>query len=231
MVKFKNMITIVHGNDITTSRKFFLDQKDENSLTFDAESLVLDELEHSLQGFGLFGERKKIFIENLFSRKATKNLEPIGSLLSKNQGLNVYVWADKEVGVKSLLSYPRFENKNFKIPNTIWSFLDGIRPNNLSNVKSFHSAINSTEPEIVFAMIVRQFRLLLGLTESSENTIDEVKRLAPWQKSKLMRQASLFDKDSLKQIYKKLYKIEKQQKTGSSNLSLVQNIDILLLQI
>ena len=80
-------------------------------------------------------------------------------------------------------------------------------------------------------MIIRQFRLLLGLSESSNNNIDEIKRLAPWQKSKLVRQASLFGVDKLKQIYKMLYKIDKSQKTGKSPLTLVQDIDILMLEI
>lgn len=225
------MITLVHGSDSVSSRKFFLDQKDEESLTFDAESLILSELEQSLGGSGLFGNTKKIFLENLFTRKSAKNIEPIGKLLTSNPDLNVYFWADKEVGVKPLASFPKFENKNFKIPQSMWAFLDGIRPNNALNVSSFHKTLQETEPEIIFAMIVRQFRLMLGLSESSSENIDEVKRIAPWQKSKLVRQASMFEISKLKTIYKKLYKIDKTTKTGKSQLTLVQNIDILLLEI
>ena len=69
------------------------------------------------------------------------------------------------------------------------------------------------------------------LFQDSKENIDEVKRIAPWQKSKIVRQASLFGEEKLKLIYKKLYKIDKTTKTGKSNLTLVQNIDILLLEI
>ncbi len=225
------MITLIHGNDSLSSRKYFLDQKDEESLTFDAESLILSEFEQSLAGSGLFGSSKKIFIENLFSRKSAKNLDAIGKLLTSNQDQNVYIWADKEVGVKALTTFPKIENKVFKIPQNIWNFLDNIMPSTASNVSAFHRTLNEAEPEIIFAMLIRQFRLMLGLINNSSENIDEVKRIAPWQKSKIVRQASLFDEEKLKNIYKKLYKIDKSSKTGKSNLTLIQNIDILLLEI
>lgn len=227
------MITLIHGNDILTSRNYFLSQKDKDSLTFDAEIISPIELAQSMQGSGLFETKatNKIFIENLFTRKGTKSMESIAWVLNQNSSANVYIWADKEIGVKQLASFPKFENKNFKIPQKIWSFLDGIKPNSEVNVKAFHHAITGSEPEIIFAMLIRQFRLLLGISSESKNNIDEVKKLAPWQKTKLVRQASLFDSKSLKEIYRKIYKIEKSQKTGNSNLNLTQNIDILLLEI
>ena len=226
------MIALVHGTDNLTSRKYFLDQKDENSLTFDAETLNPIELTQSIQGSGLFETlNNKIFIENLFTRKGSKNQNSLAEILQNSKSSDVFIWADKEIGVKSLSGFPKFENKNFKIPQNIWSFLDGIKPNNPNNVSSFHSALLGTDPEIIFAMIIRQFRLLLGTSSTNKNNAEEVKKLAPWQKSKLERQLSLFGQDNVKKIYKSIYKIEKQQKTGASNLSLIQAIDILLLQI
>jgi len=54
-------------------------------------------------------------------------------------------------------------------------------------------------------MLQRQFRILLGLSEPSDNEpIDEITRLAPWQMGKLEKQARFFDQLSLKKIYKKL---------------------------
>lgn len=225
------MITLIHGNDNLSSRRYFLSQKDDESITFDAESLNIVEFEQSLQGGGLFSNPKKIFIENLFTRKGSKNISSIGEILSSNTDSQIFIWAEKEVGIKTLANFPKIDNQNFKIPQTIWSFLDGTRPNNPSNVTLFHSALNGSEPEIVFAMLTRQFRLLIGISSDSKNNAEEVKKLAPWQKTKLIKQASLFGKEKLKDIYKKIYKIEKGTKTGSSNLDLIQNIDILLLEI
>jgi len=224
------MITLVHGQDNLSSRKFFMSQKDNDSLTFDAETLNPMQLSQSLQGGGLFENPKKIFIESLFTRKGNKNLTAVSEILSANEKAEVFIYADKDVGVRSLSNFPKFTNENFKFPQNIWSFLDGIRPNNPNNIRAFHGALVGSEPEIVFAMIIRQFRLLIGINSTGKN-IDEVKKLADWQKSKLRKQASLFELTKLIEIYKKLYKIEKDTKTGSTSLNLVQNIDILLLEI
>jgi DNA polymerase III delta subunit len=222
------MVTLIHGNDTLTSRKFFQDQKDKDSLSFDAENINLVEFAQSLSGSSLFGESKKVFIENWFSRKA-KNLKEISEIIN-NSDNEIFLWAGKEVGVKTL-DLKKIENKNFKIPQNIWNFLDSIRPNNKNNVLNFHKTLTESDPEIIFAMIVRQFRLMLGIIEASQESIDEIKRIAPWQKTKLTKQANLFGIENLKKIYKKLYKIDKNIKTGKGNLNLIQNIDILLLEI
>lgn len=225
------MLVIIHGDDELTSRNYFVSQKDDNSLTFDSETIILNELEQSLNGSDLFGKSGKIFIENLFTRVGTKNLNEIAKVLGKKNKADVFIWADRLLPAKTLQLFPNHKSQVFKISQNIWSFLDNIKPENHSNVSMFHNVLVSTEPEIVFAMIIRQFRLMLGLSDNSNNNIDEVKRLAPWQKSKLIRQTSLFGLDKLKAIYKKLYRIEKQMKTGKSNLTLIQNIDILLLDL
>jgi len=225
------VITLVHGDDSLASRKYFLSQKDDHSITFDSETISVVELAQSMQGSGLFEDSRKIFIENLFTRKGQKNLTSVADTLENTKNSEIYIWADKNVGVRSLGKFPKFENQNFKIPQNIWSFLDGIRPSNPRNINSFHNALKGTEPEIIFAMIIRQFRLLAGISSDDKQNAEEVKKLAPWQKSKLQKQASLFSQDKIKLIYKKLYKIEKGQKTGATNMTLTQNIDILLLEI
>ena len=157
------MLTVVHGNDTSSSRKYFVDQKNKNSITFDAENLNAIELTQSIQGSGLFETSSKIFIDNLFSKKGSKNIEIVAEVINKSKDVDIYIWADKEIGVKSLSAFSKFQNQNFKIPQSIWSFLDGIMPDKPSNVSLFHSAIVTNEPEVVFAMIIRQFPLIFCL--------------------------------------------------------------------
>ena len=87
------------------------------------------------------------------------------------------------------------------------------------------------ETELIFYMIVRQFRLLLSLTSEGSKNIDEAKRLAPWQSSKLKSQSKLFGKDRLIEIYKKLYKIDYETKFGLTSLPLNSTIDIFLIDL
>lgn len=226
------MIYLFHGDDNAASRTAYSDHKDSSSINYDAANLDLAELSSSLQGGGMFENENKIFIDNLFSKKSSKMFDSILEILNTySKTANIYLYSDKELGKKDLGVFKNSQAQSFKIPQNLWSFLDGIRPNNSHNVLLFKSTLTSNEPEIVFAMLVRQFRLLLGISGNSNNQIDEVARLAPWQKGKLERQLSLFGQDKVKNIYKKLYKIEKQTKTGGTNLTLTQSIDILLLQI
>lgn len=225
------MITIIHGDDEVTSRKYFNEQKDKSSVLFDAETLTISELEQTVAGSLLFDSTNKILIDGLFFRKAAKNFDEITEVLNKKSNADIYIWSDKILSAKQLGVFPKANIKLFKIPQNIWAFLDGIRPAAPNNVLLFHKAAETNEPEIIFAMIIRQFRLMLGLAENSKESIDEVKRLAPWQRSKLQKQSLIFGQEKLKEIYKKIYKIDKSQKTGKTNLTLVQNIDILLLDL
>jgi DNA polymerase III delta subunit len=227
------MITIVHGNDILTSRKFFLDQKTDSSVFFDAETESTTYLAQLLNSSGLFSDSNEIvvLIENLFGRKGIKNIDALKDVADSYLKANIFIWADKEVPAKTLATFPKFNNQIFKIPQNIWAFLDGIRPNNPGNIVSFHSALKSCDADYLFLMIIRQFRLLIGISSNSSENADEVKRLAPWQKTKLTKQSSLFTLSQLKNVYTKLYNIDKAQKTGATSLTLTQNIDFLLLDI
>src|ERR1700704_4814959 len=67
----ENMLTIIHGTDIVASRKYFLDQKQAkpDSLSLDAESVNLTDLAQVIEGGGLFGESKFIFIEQFLTKR------------------------------------------------------------------------------------------------------------------------------------------------------------------
>jgi len=226
------MITIVHGNDTFSSRNYIFEQKNKNTPSFDAQNSDLTELQSFTHGSSMFGSNNKIFIENLFSNKAKKNYDYIISILdSADKELEIYIWSNKELPKKALSSFPKHNSQLFKINQNIFNFLDGIKPNNTNNLLMFHETLKTVDVQIVFFMLIRQFRLLLAISSTDIKNIDEMKRLAPWQKSKLEKQANLFGEKKLKEIYKNLYKIDKKTKTGATNLTLVQNIDMLLLEI
>lgn len=230
------MITLIHGDDIASSRNFFLEQRknEAHSLLFDGETLELSQLVQILEGGSLFEESKKIYIENLLSKKSSKSLDEIISYLKKHEKEHdIYVWERKELTKKQTAAFAKPSIKTFKLPQSLFAFLDSLRPrNSATSLSLLHKTLESVEPELVFFMILRQLRLLLSLSDTkSAETIDEVNRMAPWQKSKLQRQAKAFSFEKLIYLYKKLYEIDVQMKTGKNSLSLVQAIDILLLNL
>lgn len=230
------MITIIHGDDIVSSRNFFVSQKQKikNPLEFNGESVTLTDLIQIFEGGELFSEEKTLFLEDfLTKRKQSRDKDQILSYLAKYQNHEVFLWEGKEASLKSLALFKKAEVKRFKLPQSLFAFLDSIKPGSgPSLISLFHKALENMEAELVFFMLVRQIRLLLALSDSTSNEqIDEVKRLAPWQRGNLQRQTSFFTTKELKIHFTRLYEIDLAQKTGSLSLSLIQAIDFFLLDL
>ncbi len=232
------MITIIHGDDVSLSRGYFheLKQKYKDFVIFDADKIIITDLVQNIEGSGLFGNTKTIFIEELLTKlkKTNKETKEIINYLIKNTKSSAFVlWESKEILKRDLSEFKDATIKVFKLPRNIFLFLDNLKPGNSTNLLHlFHQALEvGIKEELILFMFQRQMRLLLSLSDPSERSIEELMRLAPWQMGKLQRQAKLFDILDLKKIYKKLYEIELAQKTGGLSLSLIQTIDFLLLEM
>ncbi|HSX09682.1 MAG TPA: hypothetical protein VLF93_06005 [Candidatus Saccharimonadales bacterium] len=252
------MITIIHGSDIALSRKHFLDEKQKYSdaILLDADVIDLTYLMQLFDGGGLFGETKYLFIEQLLTkRKKSSDLPQILTYLEKNANEHtIILWEGKELERASLNLIKTAIVKVFKLPQTLFQFLDALAPDNGKLlIKLFHQTIESSETEMVFFMLVRQVRILLALSNQEKSrhsgeedrqiqnpdsgqarmteSIDELKRLAPWQKSKLERQAHLFQTEELLNLYNQLFQIEVGQKTGGLSAPMISTIDFLLAEV
>lgn len=230
------MITIIHGTDTANSRKLFLDlkQTEAGSVLITGSSITLTDLIQIFEGGELFAERKNFFIEQLLGKKKkSKELDSqINYIADQAASNNIYLWEGIELTKPNL---NRFKNpiiRLFKLPQTLFSFLENIRPGNGQKlIKLFNQTIENSDVEMVFFMMIRQIRILLGLIEPTSDSIEEVNRMAPWQKSKLQNQADYFEIEELKIIYSKLFAVEKNMKTGNLATGLSQTIDFLLLTI
>lgn len=229
------MITIIHGDDTKASRNFFIEQKQQaaTSVTLEGNAFDITTLTEALAGDGLFEENKTVFIEQFLSkRKKSKELDELIRTLNSYSDKEIYLWEGKELDKRLLTSFPKAQIKQYKLPVVIFSFLDSIRPGNgRTLVKLFHQALATTEPEILFSMLIRQFRLLLGISSPTNNPIEEIKRTAPWQQQKLKKQASLFTEEQLLRAYHDLFEFDLAQKTGKLSQSLSSTIDIWLLKL
>lgn len=231
-----HMIMIVHGDDITASRSYFIAQKEQSSdsVTLQGALMTLNDVIQAVEGQGLFSEGKHIFVEEfLTKRKAGKETNSIIAKLIENEKNNdIFLWESKDLTATQLKHFKDAVVKQFKITKTIFQFVDSIKPKNTKPILTlFHRTTKTEEVEYVFFMIVRQVRLLLALFDEGTESIDEVKRMAPWQKSKLQKQAKLFTIESLKNLYQKLFELDLAMKTGGLVMPLTESIDFLLLEI
>jgi DNA polymerase III delta subunit len=233
------MITLIHGSDTALSRKYFMDEKQKanDAVILDADSVNLTDLTQLFDGGGLFGETKYLFIEQLLTkRKKSADLPEILNYLEKNGTEHtIILWEGKELERGSLMLLKTATVRIFKLPQSLFQFLDTLAPGNGKIlIKLFRQTIETSETEMVFFMLIRQIRILLALNGAQSQTseaIDEAKKLAPWQKSKLEKQANLFKPDQLLTLYDKLFQIELGQKTGTLGSPLDSTIDFLLVEV
>lgn len=230
------MLTLIHGSDIVASRKFFLEQKMKNtqSLLLEEATVSLTDLTQVLDGGGLFEDTKTVFIEQFLSKRK-KSIEKeaiINYLLEKATSHTIWLWEGKELERTALTTFKSAIVKDFKLPSSLFAFLDSLRPGNGKQmVRLFHQTLETTEAEMVFFMLVRQFRILLALVEPSDMIIDEARRLPSWQRGKVEKQATVFGADLLMQCYEQLFQVERAQKTGNLASPLASTIDFFLLGI
>lgn len=227
------MITILHGDDIVSSREelFKLKNAATDTVTFQGKTLTIEKLREVMTGRELFVEGQKLIIfENLLS--SPQSQEFTSYITKEKSQSSLVIWEEKELTNAKLKIFKNAQIKLFKLKPVIFNFLDSILPSQGQLlVKMFHDILKTAQPEIVFYMLTRQFRLMLALSDSGSSPIDEVKRLAPWQRGKISRQASFFGKEQLVEVYKKLYKIETEYKTGQNTMPLATTLDLFLLNI
>ncbi|MBI4136657.1 hypothetical protein HY469_01190 [Candidatus Roizmanbacteria bacterium] len=229
------MITILHGDHQVESRNRLRELtaaariSEKELIILDGPSLDLTDLVQSLETTSLFGGQKLVVIENLLSslRAGAKRDEIMSYLIRANFDTDVVLWEKGSVG-RQLITLKKQKHvsvEEFKMPRVIFNFVDNLQPRNTAALlDSFHQTIeHNVVAEVIFIMIIRQFRLMLALQTGAE--ISESKRLAPWQRGKLSKQAHSFSSHDIKKSYKELLLIDYQTKTGKSPLNLTQRIE------
>lgn len=229
------MVTILHGDDIISSRKKLSELKSRLSgydiFQFDGQKTTITDIIQVFESQSLFGDKKLIILEQFLETKDKSLIASVLNHLKKDRRWEVIFWEPKEIKKELLPLFPKEATIVFsKQEQLMFQFLDSIRPGNTrSTLLLLHQLIKREPEDRVFYMLVRQFRLLLGLSLGAK--ISEVTRLAPWQRQKLLSQARFFSQERLKKLYGELFAIEKKIKTGGNALPLSASLDLFLASI
>lgn len=230
------MITIIHGEDSASSRNHFHEFKSKypDGRVIQADSITLTDLTQIFDGGDLFSTEKAVFLEGfLTKRKQSTDFDSLLNLIKEHTlHHTIVMWEGKELDRKTLSLFPHATIKSHSLPQTLFQFLDNLKPNNGPQlIQLIHKTTEKTDIELVFYMLIRHIRLLIALKDERSDRIDELKRLAPWQSQKLQRQSRMFTNEQLVSIHTSLYEIEKGMKTGELSTPIDTAIDILLLEI
>ena len=229
------MFTILHGDNILASRKALQSIKkmssDKEVLVLDGKRVSLAELKQALEAKSLFGQEKLVVVENLISENRKQKTENrIFEYLKRLPSFtNLVLWERKKIDGRALSQFKNARIQLFKTPAIIFKFLESIRPGNTKAMLTLLESCLKKEPiELVFYMVVRQFRLLLLVKDLGE---EGVPQLANWQYRRLTNQAGYFTIEKLLKIYKKFLKIDFEQKTGQAAFDLKKTLELLLVGI
>lgn len=103
----------------------------------------------------------------------------------------------------------------------VWKMTDALGEGNTRKALAvMHTLLEVQEPLSLFAMVVRQFRLLLQVREAKDkgggygDSTSDVRRLSGYPLSKLESQATRFTSHRLEAIYHRLLDLDKALKTG-----------------
>jgi len=228
------MIKVFIGENIVLSRKELLEEiskakeKKFQIIQFIGKNLSIPNLTQALESDSLFGVPKLIIIENFFSLPRSNEKEELLALIKKNKDSQILIWEGKDLSRDLISKHSGFEFKNFRLSKFLFSFLDNLIPSQQKkNIENFHFCLTQEESEMIFAMLIRQIRLLIQAKEGEEY----LSSLAGWQKGKISSQAKLFTMVKLKEIFQKLLEIDFQQKTSQSPFDLSSALDLLIAEI
>lgn len=213
---------IIHGDDTVKSRYQLNDliniakYKEQEIKRYDADALDLTSLTQVLEGLTLFGKIPLLVIEDLFSLPKSKKKENLIEFLSKYQERDLILYEKKPLSVTVLKPFAKAEVREHKPAAIIFSFLENLRPGSSGKSLGHLADLEQAgEPaELIFAMIVRQVRLLIQALEPA------TLKAAPWQRERLATQARAFGERALLKLHDDLYFIDKQLKTGKNSLDL-----------
>lgn len=209
---------ILHGEDANKSYVRLTSIIEENRskgleiVSFDASDIDITTLRQEIGSSGLFNSTKCVVIKNLLSGTKSKNKNKIVETLCLDATQEIVFWENKGLSATILKKFPKAKIETFAISPIIFKFLDALQPNNTKNILLSWKELQeeNIEAEFVFAMVVRQFKLLIQ-AKSGPTYI----KLAPYPARLITQQATYYSLENLLNLYKKLYEIDLKIKTGS----------------
>ncbi len=192
------MITLIHGDDVIASRNF-LQEKLSNfpggKIVLDGKALDPTALIQAVSADSLFSDQKLVVIENFFSNKKTAALPQIST--------EVIFYESKLLSAASIPKIKDLKIAEFKIAPIIFKLVNALRPGAGPHlIPLFRECLKIYEPEFIFAMVIRQFRL-----------------------------TKLFSPNRLKSIYQELLELDYKNKTSQLVGSFASNLKMFLFKI
>lgn len=226
---------VLHGENQVESRKklaFLASQARKKGLEverLDGKVVGKGDLLMAARSQSLLSDDRLVIVENFFS--GNNKAAGVVQELAKAGGAQFLFWEKTTLSpstVKSLLGIVQVEE--FKIPKSIFKFLDSLAPRNtkmmlglLHDIKESRHGRKESEGDFVLSMLGRQVRLLIWAKLSPETLT-----LADWQRKRFISQAQKFTADQLFTFHARLLELDRMNKRSQLPEDLSASLDLLV---
>lgn len=206
------MQIVLHGDNLVASRERLhqliaqAKTRKEEIVRLSGDKVTPTDVIQALESQSLFGTDRLVVLENPTQPPSTSG--------------NLVIWCSKELSKTALAKYKSFQAELFKTPKIIFQFLDSL------SLKLLHQCLTTEAPELVFYLLSRRISDLIVAKDTPQ-----LLKQAPWQKQRLIAQASRFSLDQLLGLHQSLLDIDISQKTGSAITDLPTSLDLLLAKL
>jgi len=223
---------ILHGENMVQSRNTLSSLIDQARslnkviLRLDAKRLEPKALSEELGATSLFGESRFIIIEEIHSLPTSQRKTQLITLLgSISESTELLLWEKKQLTPTMLKQFPLAKSQEFKLTKYLFQWLDSVQSQSKLSRNRFMLAVEQDGEMMCFTMLIRQLRLLIQATENKTAT------LPPFMVAKLKKQADTFTLAKLLQLHSSLLRLDLSMKTSTGNLSLTQELELLLIEM
>lgn len=224
------MITIIHGDDVTKSRQKLEELlRGKHYQSFDGQKAKIEDIIDSTSSQELFAIQKMIVIEKFTALTKQKSFLEFLKTIESDKDIQIILWDERVTTPTVLKTFASSQVLMYSLPKFFFAFLDGLYPKNGKHTSQLLKQLSgSFEDAQIFYAMVKRIRLLLMAQTGDLQAFTETKSMSSWQAQNLVRQARLWPEDALPLFYLKLFDLEKGMKTSNLPLSLINHIDILL---
>lgn len=216
---------VFFGDDFDGAKEAFLEcfeqerKKIDDVEWYQAKELDAARIHELLTGSDLFGNKKKIFLENLSGCFKGKKRDEIRNMLLTEENDNLFVLEEKfDVKFYQGMSVSKSE---IKLPVLIFNYLDSLGSPQGVVLKNYMAVTQIEAVEKVFRMTVLRLQDLMRI-KSNPKKYD----LSKYYWKKIYQQSQRMSFEVLSELYFELYKIDKESKTGSSPVDLSTRLEL-----
>jgi len=224
------VIYLVHGTDISTSRKLVINQQlklsTKNKTELHINDVTPDQLHSITHSFGIFGDTPFLILD--ISNAGRLNIsEHIDSLKDTPEQATVVVLSNKKIPANHYIHKtlkPKSIESEKKSESNIFSFLDSLfSKNRKQTYLEFKTLLKEEmDPFYIFTMISYELRNLAYIIFNSPLK----EKMNPYSRSKFEKISNLYNQTAIQNLYTYMYDLDKKTKTGEIDPPLMLTLAI-----